>query len=263
MFLQAYSPLDLLMDLGMLLTVQLVFGSIHPGRLLAAASALGACTALADALHLPSAAIALAHLPVFLLAAAIATGKRRAGRILEAAACMFCTGAAAAGFISLGSRAATPAVILGIPLLLCLLRRRRHESYRWNIEVYVEKDGLGASLPALIDTGNRLREHRSGLPVFIAEAGALAQIARHMHTLPAEQLRILPFGVLGATGEICCFMPDRLEILLPGRGPISAPPCWVAVYPGRIPGVTRALAPPVFTKALETKRDIFKRHFIE
>jgi hypothetical protein len=202
------------------------------------------------------------HFPVFILAAGIVTGEYRTGRILEAAVCMFCTGAAAAGFVSLGNHAVSAAII-GIPLLLFLLRSRRHENYRWSIEVYVEKDGLGASLPALIDTGNRLKEHESGLPVFIAEAGALSQIARHAQSLPQDQLRILPFGVLGSTGEITCFRPDRLEILLPGKKPIPAPPCWVAVYHGRIPGSTCALAPPAFTKALETKRSIFKRHFIE
>lgn len=251
------------MDLGMLLTAQLVFGTLHPLRLLAAAAAMGICSTLVNMLNPPGAAVALIHLPVFLLAASIVTGERRSGRILEAAACMFCTGAAAAGFISLGRHAAIPAVILGIPLMLYLFRKRRHENYRWNIEVYVEKDGLSASIPALIDTGNRLREHQSGLPVLIAEAGALPRIAQHMHTLSPDQLRILPFGVLGSTGEICCFLPDRLEILLPGKGPVPAPSCWVAVYPGRIPGSTRALAPPAFTKVFETKHDIFKRHFIE
>lgn len=263
MLLRTFLPLDLLMDLGMLLTAQLVFGTLHPLRLLAAAAAMGICSTLVNMLNPPGAAVALIHLPVFLLAASIVTGERRAGRILEAAACMFCTGAAAAGFISLGRHAAIPAVILGIPLMLYLFRKRRHENYRWNIEVYVEKDGLSASIPALIDTGNRLREHQSGLPVLIAEAGALPRIAQHMHTLSPDQLRILPFGVLGSTGEICCFLPDRLEILLPGKGPVPAPSCWVAVYPGRIPGSTRALAPPAFTKVFETKHDIFKRHFIE
>lgn len=260
---RAFFPLDLAMDLGMLLTVQLAYGPLQPRRLLAAAAIMAACTALVEILKPPAAAAALMHLPVFLIAAKTATGEHRPGRILEAAACMFCAGAAAAGFISLGGGIAAPAAILGVPLLLFLLRRRRHENYRWNIEVYVEKDGLDASLPALIDTGNRLREHGSGLPVFIAEASALPQIAQHALRLPPEQKRILPFGVLGSTGEISCFLPDKLEIILPGRSRLPAPPCWVAVYPGRIPGSTRALAPPVFTKALETKRDIFKRDFIE
>lgn len=263
MSLQASAILDLMMDLGMLLTVQLAFGSPRPWRLLASSGLLAACTALVTTLNLSPMAIAAVNFPLFLSAAAIATGELRLGRILEAAVCMFCTGAAAAGFLSIGNRAAAPAVILGLPLLLFLLRRRRHENFRWNIEVYVEKDGFCASLPALIDTGNRLREHKSGLPVFIAESSAIPQIAGHMQALPPEQLRLLPFGVLGSTGEICCFRPDRLEILLPGRGRVPAPSCWVAVYHGRIPGSTRALAPPAFTKALEIKRNIFKRHFIE
>lgn len=263
MSLQSFFYPDLLMDLGMLLTVQLAYGSLHAVRLMTGTAALAACTMLVQWFNPAPAVTALLHLPVFMLAAGITTGERRLGRILEASVCMFCTGAAAAGFISLGNRMSAYAVILGLPLLIFLLRRHRHENYRWNIEVYVEKDGLGASLPALIDTGNRLHEHASGLPVLIAEADSLPRIAQYVQSLPHDQLCILPFGALGSTGEICCFRPDRLEITVPGRGHIPAPPCWVGIYPGRIPGSTRALAPPSFTKALETKRERFKRHFIE
>lgn len=257
----AFFPLDLLMDFAMLLVVQLSFGSLRPRRLLAAAAVLAACTAAFLLLNLPPAHASLLHLPVFILSAQIATDERRPGRILEAAACMLCTGAAAAGFVSLGGGMAFPFAAAGAGLLLFLLRRRRHENYRWNIEVYVEKDGLGASFPALVDTGNRLREHESCLPVLIAEAGAMPRIAEHIRNLSPEQTQTLPFGVLGSTGEICCFQPDRVEIILPGRGRCCAPPCWVAVYPGRIPGSIRALAPPAFATVPETRRPILKKHF--
>ena len=263
MNLQAFLPLELWMDLGMLLTVQLAYGSFRPIRILAAAGAMSLCTVIVGIWSPSPAVSALMHLPVLFIAAKLATGEHRPARILEAAVCMFCAGAAGAGFIALGKGNTFISVLPGIALLLFLLRRHRHENYRWNIEIHLEKDGLTASLPALIDTGNRLREHKSGLPVLIAEAGALAQIAQHVQTLPEDQLRMLPYGVLGSSGELGCFRPDKLEILLPGRGRIPAPPCWVAVYQGRIPGSTRALAPPEFTRALETKRNIFKRYFIE
>lgn len=261
--MRAFSSIDLLMDLCMLATVQLAYGSLCLIRLFGAASLLAACTFLARILDLSGAIMIPLHLVVLILSSKIATGEQRPGRILEATACMFCTGAAAAGFLSLGGISAVPAVLAGIPVLLFLLRKRRHEKHAWNIEIYLEKDGLGATLPALIDTGNRLCEHESGLPVFIAEAAAIPKIADHAQSLPYEQTKTLPFGVLGSTGEISCFMPDRLEIILPGTGRRAAPPCWVAVYPGRIPGSIRALAPPAFTKALEVKRERFKRHFIE
>lgn len=260
--MQAVSAMDILMDLSMLATVQLAYGSLRPVRLFGAAMFLAACTFLVRLFGLSGALMVLAHLSVLLLSAKIASGEQRPARILEAAMCMFCAGAAAAGFITLGGDRAALTALPGFPLLLFLLRRRRHEKHAWNIEVYVEKDGLCATLPALIDTGNRLLEHESGLPVFIAEAAAIPQIARYAQRLPHNQTKTLPFGVLGSTGEISCFMPDRLEIILPGTGRRTAPPCWVAVYPGRIPGSTRALAPPSFTKALESQRDRFKRHFI-
>lgn len=261
MSLQRFFSLDLLMDLSMLLTVQLAYGSMRPLRFFLAAGLLFICTLFVASVHPASSFIAGMHLPVFILAAGIATGERRPARILETAACMFLTGAVSAGLYSLGNGMAA---LFGLPMLLFLLRSRRHESFRWNIEVYVERNGLHASLPALIDTGNRLREHCSGLPVFIAEASAMPQIAELAYQLPPEEIHTLPFGVLGSTGEINCFLPDKLEILVPGKGNIPAPPCWVAIYPGRIPGSTRALAPPAFIKVLEARRSIlFKRKSIE
>lgn len=251
------------MDLGMLATVQLAYGSLKPSRLFGTAALLAACTLPVRLLDIPDGLMLPMHLSIFILTAKFATGEQRPLRILEAAACMFCAGAAAAGFLSLGEGRTSPFALVGIPLLLFLLRRRRHEKHAWNIEVYVEKDGLSATLPALIDTGNRLCEHESGLPVFIAETAAMPRVAEHVQQLPPEHTKTLPFGVLGSTGEISCFMPDRLEIILPGIGRRPAPPCWVAVFPGRIPGSTRALAPPAFIKTLETKCDRFKRYFIE
>jgi len=257
----AFLTLDFWMDLGMLLVAQLSFGRFHPIRLLSAACLLCICTLAVLRINPPAAWMFFIHILVFPLGAWLATGERRTGRILEAAACMFCFSAAAAGFVSLNRGHALPIAAAGGALLLCLLRRRRHESFRWNIEVYVEKDGLCASFPALIDTGNRLREQHGGLPVLIVEASALSTMAEHIATLPEEQVQVLPYGVLGSSGEIRCFRPDRVDILLPLKGACPAPPCWIAVYPGRIPGSTRALAPPAFTTALETKRTHFKRQF--
>ena len=110
--------------------------------------------------------------------------------------------------------------------------------------------GASARFPALIDTGNRLREHASGLPVLIVEERAAGEIAALAGTLSPDQMRPLPFGVLGGTGEISCFRCDEIHILLPGYGKTEAPPCWTAIYPGRIPGGTCALAPPEFADAV-------------
>lgn len=242
----AFFPTDMLMDLGVLAILQLTFGSLRLPRLLAAEAILAGCTFAALRLGSPPAM----HLPVLVICSAVATGARRPWRIAEGAVCMLCAYAAAAGFAALTGGMILPGALIGSGLLLLLFRRRRHGRYRWNIELYLEKDGLSASLPALIDTGNRLREHRSNLPVLIVEASAMPALARHARGMNPSQLRTLPFGVLGGAGEISCFRPDRVDFILPGEGYRPAPPCWVAVYPGRIPGAIRALAPPEFAEAL-------------
>ena len=53
------------------------------------------------------------------------------------------------------------------------------------------------------------------------------------------------FGGLGGCGTVRCFHPDHVWICRGGQL-IPAPEIWVAVYPGRIPGMQRALAPPSF-----------------
>lgn len=253
MALQNIPFLDLMMDLSMLMVTQLAFGAFQPRRLIAAALLMSGCTALVEHLDLSPIFALLMHPAVLILSAGCITGARRPGRILEACMCMLCVGAAGAGFMMLGRRMMLFSALAGCGMLLFLLRRRRHENYRWNIEIYVEKDGLGASFPALIDTGNRLTEHRAFLPVLIVEASAMGEIPNHIAGLSPEQLQFLPFGVLGSSGELCSFRPDKVEIILPGQRSRAAPPCWVAVYPGHIPGSVRALAPPAFTQALKSR----------
>ena len=57
--------------------------------------------------------------------------------------------------------------------------------------------------------------------------------------------RQVAFGGLGGCGTVRCFHPDHVWICRGGQL-IPAPEIWVAVYPGRIPGMQRALAPPSF-----------------
>lgn len=254
---------DFLMDLAMLVVVQLSFGSLQLKRLLIASCTLTLCTRLMLILNPPQFFATCLHPIIFLLSARLVLGAQRPQKILEAALCMFCAGAVLAGVLTLGSGVKPVCAAAGAALFAFLLRGRRHESYRWNIEVYIEKDGLNASFPALIDTGNRLREHRSGHPVLIVEARVISDLAKHIDSLPPDQTQTLPFGVLGAIGEIRCFQPDLVRIQLPARKPFPAPACWIAVFPGKIPGKTCALAPPSFATAIETKHIKFKRHFTE
>jgi len=96
-----------------------------------------------------------------------------------------------------------------------------------------------ASFPALVDTGNRLREPLSGLPVLIAEAPLVRDI------LPKTGYRTLGFGALGGEGRMACFRPDALWIVS-GRKRRRGPDIWVAVSPTPLPGLCQALAPPEF-----------------
>ena len=235
--------IDLAMDLCALCAVQLGFGSFVPRRLLAAEAILAACSLLTAKLGPPGIAVRLA---IPLLSASVLVGARRPTQAAEAGICLLCAYAASAGLAALGGTVLAP---LGALALLALVRRRRNARCRWNVELYVELGGAGDRFPALIDTGNRLRDHRSGLPVLIVEAAAVPRFAAMADRLGPSAGRSLPFGVLGSAGELRGFRPDRVEIWVDNQPPRIAPACLVAPFPGRIPGPTRALAPPEFIDA--------------
>ena len=238
--------IDLVMDLCALCAVQLSWGAFCLRKLLLAEAVLLISTLLCARGGPPHPAV---QLGVYLLSAAVLTGSRRPIRIIEAALCLFCAFLAAGGIASLGGGQLLPIAPLGALVFLLAVRKRRNTKYRWNVDLYVELDGAGDWFPALIDSGNRLRDHRSGYPVLIVEASAVPRFAAAADRLDPSRARTLPFGVLGSAGELRCFLPDRLELQPPGLPPVPAPPCLVALFPGRIPGSTRALAPPEFIDA--------------
>ena len=234
-----FLPLDLGMDLCILLMVQRSLDRICVRRLLRAQLVLTGFTILSTAIP---AFAGHARICVYPLAALALLGRRLWKRIPEAAAGIFCAYAAAAGFAMLAGDGWAQ-LILCMLLFSMLFKRKRHPTGRWNIEILLEKDGARHRFPALIDTGNRLREHMSGLPVLIVEEAAVPRIAAGVD--PAE-CRALPYGVLGSAGEILCFRPDSLRIT--GCGAQLANECRVALFPGRIPGRICALAPPEFAE---------------
>lgn len=236
------------MDLGVLLTAQLALDRLNLRALLRAQALLLGATLIS--LLLPSASWLLRIL-VYPAAAYLLLGGGRALRILEGALGILCGYAAAAGFISLAG-AGRASLLLGLGVFGLLLHRRRHLRGRWNIEVTLRKNGVTRCFPALIDTGNRLREHRSGAPVLIAEEAVLGEI---VHRVSPSECRALPYGVLGSSGEILCFRPDELSFRA-GGPPLRAPDCWVAVFPGRIPGRIRALAPPEFSESIRVAPEL-------
>lgn len=236
--------MDLLMDMAVLAAAQYSLDHLRPARLLALWALLRVCTLMAAALG--DGFAACMHLPLLLLCAGAIGAEGRLAGIAQAAMCLLCFCAAAAGFYLLGG---SIAAVAGLVLLSCLVRRSRNICCRWNIRVEAVKNGVPARFDALIDTGNRLREHGSGLPVLIVEEAAAGELAVLAGSLDARQKRSLPYGVLGGSGEISCFRCDEMYFSAQGLNRIEAPPCWLAIYPGRIPGGTCALAPPEFARA--------------
>ncbi|NLG25472.1 MAG: hypothetical protein GX558_08960 [Clostridiales bacterium] len=146
-----------------------------------------------------------------------------------------------------GLYAAAP--LAGIALLAAIDARNRKLD-KWGVQLWLRTRRGSARLSALIDTGNRLREPLSGLPVLIVEARAVAKLLPPGFD-PAGAARMLPpgfrvarYGGLGGNGQMICFRPDDVYASY-GQGWVRAPDVWVGLYPGRMPGAVRALAPPV------------------
>ena len=135
--------------------------------------------------------------------------------------------------------AAPVCLVAGALLTLLVGAGRPLPSRDWLVPLCLSAGGRSARFPALIDTGNRLREPLSGLPVLIAEARLVRDI------LPETGYRTLGFGGLGGDGRMACFRPDVLWIGN-GRRRHRGPEVWVAVSPTPLPGLCQALAPPEF-----------------
>lgn len=153
--------------------------------------------------------------------------------------------------------------IAGGAALVAALAVRAQRLERWEAQVLIRRGNVSARLTALIDTGNRLHEPLSGLPVLIVEAGRLRRMLpapfdpmRPVSTLPPE-FRLVSYGALGGQGRMGCFSPDELLVSY-GDGWMRAPDVWVAVYPGRIPGSAHALAPAVIGRITPAGRRIIK-----
>lgn len=137
-----------------------------------------------------------------------------------------------------------PALGIGLIFLGLWLNIHRRQLLTWEVTVLVSFRGRTVSFPALIDTGNRLREPLSGLPVLIAESVLLKDLFASASIDSAVSRRIA-FGVLGSSGAMRCFRPDAV-LIRRGEQLLRAPDVWIAAFPGTIPGAARALAPPSF-----------------
>lgn len=236
---------DAAMDAAVLAVTQRALDRLCLGRLLRGMAVLMLCSSICLLGGVPGWLGQLLACP--LAAYALLGGGWRL--VAEGAACIYAAYAALAGFVlASGWRACI--VAPSVLLLSMLLRRRSHPLCRWNVEICIEKNGVRACIPALIDTGNRLRDRLCGMPVLIAEEESLRQISASLH--PSE-LHRLSYGVLGSGGSLHCFSPDGVW-LAAGGGWRRAPQCRVALFPGSIPGAIRALAPPEFARCAALRR---------
>ena len=141
---------------------------------------------------------------------------------------------------------------------------RKKRLVTWEVQVFLAAAGGEARFRALIDTGNRLREPFSGLPVLICERGVLSDVLPVGYdALPPGDappgFRQIGYGALGGGGRLNCFRPE-LCLVDYGNGYLKSPDLWVAVYPGKMPGSVRALAPPVVGAAAHAaKRECARR----
>lgn len=138
----------------------------------------------------------------------------------------------------------------------CLLGRLRRWLDSWEIRVDIFHSEHHAAFTALIDTGNRLAEPISALPVMVVEAEMLKNILPEdfdpydAREKPLQGFRLAAYGGVGGSGALVCFMPESLFI---DDIPVSG--IWIGVYPDRLPGRYRALAPPAIIRNININRN--------
>ena len=136
--------------------------------------------------------------------------------------------------------------ILGLGLTLWLFRIRVNRVEKWEVDVIVRKGGRQVRFTALIDTGNRLHEPISGLPVLIVEQRKILELLprEFRAEVPQAGFRRVAFGGVGGNGHMNAFRPDALLVNY-SDGWMRAPAVWIGVFPGYMPGDVCALAPAV------------------
>lgn len=228
---------------------------LRPTRILAAAAFGGMSAsylALVGAGGIFRVASALLTAPVMVRVAAGRTGLRT---LLGLSAALISVSAFMAGIMGALSgisfwasllACVTSAIVAGAALGL-----RRRSMDTWEAWIEMSYRGVRVRFRALVDTGNRLTEPLSGLPVMIVSQDEIEEILpddfcpeRALETLP-RGFRLVGYGGVGGTGELGCFLPDELAADT-GNGERPMDDIWIAVYPGKLPGGAAALAPPIF-----------------
>lgn len=245
MSIELYLAASLACDLALLCAVARTLGCFSARRLLLAGALCAAYGALASSRPVPWSTPA-AQLCVLCGVSALVYGRVDAGACrvaaLLAGAVLIAGGVERAfRFIPPGPARALPCAGTTAALIAMMLTARHPLRDGWQIRVSLRVGDKTVCVPALIDTGNRLREPLSGLPVLIAEAGLLAG------ALPRSGWRALRFGAVCGSGQMPCFRPNAVWVER-GRRKMRLPDVWVAVARQPLPGTARALAPCEFAR---------------
>ena len=263
---EAYWLVNFAMNLLATAIIARSLGRVRWKRVALAAAVGASWAALAQlgALRFLGSLPALAALSLLMAAVAIPPDSLRSALVSGAALLgggVFLGGVQLAAlrlFRGAGAAAFFAGALLGAGALLAATALRKKRLVTWEVQVFLSAGGGEARFRALVDTGNRLREPFSGLPVLICERGVLADVLPAGYdALPPggapPGFRQVGYGALGGGGRMNCFRPE-LCLVDYGNGYLKSPDLWVAVYPGKMPGGVRALAPPVVGAAQPPSR---------
>jgi len=110
-------------------------------------------------------------------------------------------------YFDIGARGLIGCALVAYGLSVIVIRLyNRHVAKSQLFWVTAEKDGNSVSFFAFADTGNRLREPFSGVPVIVADSETVLPLA------PDGEKRIIPASTVGGRGYYEAFRPDRLRI---------------------------------------------------
>ena len=218
---------------------------LRPGRLMAAAAAGALFAGFLHPIELSAmlkGVFCLLWAPVMARLAAGAGHKGAGAAVLTLSALGYALSRPLQGNALLSTGAYCVSVLGGSMLLI---RKRRWQADR-RVELQLQWHGRSAGFPALIDTGNRLREPISSLPVIVVGQDRLRGLLPEDYDplepwrRPFPGLRAVAFGGVGGSGVMGCFCPEAVKL----DGVTAEEAFWVAVYPGPLPGGAGALAPP-------------------
>ncbi len=242
---EAYFGVNFLMDALILALAARGRVRLRPWRIIAAAALCAAYAVFAAASGSRFLSSPAALVTVLFLGVMCAIGTKRLqddlSGFLRACANAFILGGAQLLAIRLMPSRFPVALLLGAALgvltILWVFSVRSKQIACRELDVLLRDGCRETRVSAIVDTGNRLREPLSELPVLIVSSRALPRDFGS-----GLSCRSVRYGALGGGGTMRCYRPDAV-LIDTGRGRRPAPDVWVAVYPGAMPGMVQALAP--------------------